>query len=425
MRVCSAFLLLAPALSQAQGQLTLDQALDVAMRSNGTILSSQYQYRASVSNALAAKSSYYPSLTPSYSYETSRLDTLTGPAKGLFNDVTGSSSVTASYLLFDDGTRDATFRASAASRDASKFSATATVRQVLFDVHRAFFDTIRAEETLKVRRRQLERAIEVEKQAKAFAEEGAGAQKDVLQTTADALNAKAEEISARNRVVATRSSLKAILGLEVNEPLGELVPPTEEQQDQVPDQLADAIDMGLTNRQDLESLRSRVDAQRNSMRLARIRSQATWSLDARYVKSFSEENFDQSALVFQVTVPLFDGFRSRESLKSEELSLKSLRSDLTQSERLAVAEIESAFNEFALNGERIAAATAALEAAQRNYDAAFESRKEGAGDLLEVLTAQVSLTTAESNMIAAQYDLLTSRVRLRLVTGQTIRGERL
>ena len=65
----------------------------------------------------------------------------------------------------------------------------------------------------------------------------------------------------------------------------------------------------------------------------------------------------------------------------------------------------------------------ALDAAKKNYNAAVDSQKAGAYDLLQVLTAQVSLVTAESNQIQALYDYRISDVNLKLVTGRPIPGE--
>lgn len=69
------------------------------------------------------------------------------------------------------------------------------------------------------------------------------------------------------------------------------------------------------------------------------------------------------------------------------------------------------------------AAQAALEAATKNFEAASESQTLGASDLIDVVTAQVSLVTAESNRVEAFYDFLISEVRWKLVTGQPLPGE--
>ena len=96
---------------------------------------------------------------------------------------------------------------------------------------------------------------------------------------------------------------------------------------------------------------------------------------------------------------------------------------MEQDERGVRAEIESSYKEYGQNRVRYEASQSALEAARENYNAAGAAQAEGAGNLLQVLTARVSLTTAESNSVEATYDLLIFDIRFRLATGQSVPGE--
>lgn len=424
MRSKLTLLLLAVLASVGQAQdLTIQRALELARMNNGDVIAAMLNYEASRSSARAAYAAYFPTVTPSFTYDTNRTDTYTGPFKGLFNDNSSTSQVTASWLIMDSGFRDASYRRSALQRDVSEQTALQTLRQVLFNVHSSFFEALRAEELHKVRLSQLERAIEIEKQTKEFAETGAGAKKDVLQATADMLNSRASELTARNALTTSMAGLKAVLGLPQSMELDPLSAPQDQPAVVAGYTLEDALREGLENRPDLVAQRLRVDAQKQSLRLARLDGGLSWSLDAVHTRAFSPDPFDRSALVFQVSIPLYDGSRSRENVRASKLGVDAEKASLSQSERTAIAEIESAYKEYSQNIERLEASNAALEAAKLNYEAAFDSRREGAGDLIEVLTAQVSLTTAESNSIEAFYDTLISRVRLMLVTGKPLPGE--
>lgn len=424
MRLAASLCLAGLALVSASAQeLTLDKALQMARENNGNVRAAFLNFRASQANARSAFAAYHPTVTPTFEYDVSRTDTYTGLGKGLFEGNTSTSSVTAAWTLLDSGNRDANYRRSAFGRNASEKSALQTLRTTLFGVHTSFYETLRADELLRVSQSQLARAIEIEKQAREFAITGAGAQKDVLQATADMLNSKASELGARNAVSTSRANLKAVIGVPQSEELDAIVGPGEQPVVAAEYTLEDAIKQGIENRPDLAAQRFSVEAQRQSVRLAEIDRGFTWSLDARHTKAFSPNGFDNSALVFFVTIPLYDGFRSRENLNASRFSLQAERALLTQAERDAIAEIESAYKVFAQDQERLEASRVALQAAKLNYQAAFESRQEGAGELIQVLTAQVSLTTAESNYIEAYYDTLISRVRLLLVTGQPLPGE--
>ncbi|MES1228127.1 MAG: TolC family protein, partial [Armatimonadota bacterium] len=126
---------------------------------------------------------------------------------------------------------------------------------------------------------------------------------------------------------------------------------------------------------------------------------------------------------FRLSGPLYDGGLSREQVKQAELNRDSSKANYTQNYRTAKAEIESTLYEIEQDMTRYDVAQSALKAAQVNYDAASEAQKLGAGTLIDVLTAQVSLVTAEQNAVQALYDLLTAQVKLKLVTGQPLPGE--
>ncbi len=424
MRILASFSLLGLAIASASAQeLTIDRALEMARQNNGNVRAAYFNFLASRAAASSTLSAFYPTVTPEFRYDVTRTDTFTGVGKGLFNDNTSTSSITADWRLLDSGVRDANYKRNALNRDAAELNALQTLRETLFGVHSSFYDALRADEILRIRQAQLERAIEIEKQTKEFAITGAGPQKDILQATADRLNAKASELGALNAVSTSRASLKAAIGVPQSETLDALTGPGGQAIEGVDYTLEDALKDGLSNRPDLAAQRLQVLAQGQNVRLARLDKGLTWSLDAQHTRAFSPDGFDHSALVFMVTIPLYDGNRSAENLRASRFSLEAERALMTQSERNAIAEIESAYKEFAQNRERLDASSAALEAAKLNYKAAFDSRTEGAGELIEVLTAQVSLTTAESNYIEAYYDTLISKVRLMLVTGEPLPGE--
>jgi outer membrane protein len=149
----------------------------------------------------------------------------------------------------------------------------------------------------------------------------------------------------------------------------------------------------------------------------------SFSLDATYRKQFGNNPLDRSLLQLNASIPLFDGFQTRENTRIREFVVQSQSALLLQAERDARAEIESAYVEYLQNTKRQRAAQAAFEAADENFRAAQDGRRLGAGTLLDILTAQLSLVTAEVNRTQATYDLLISEIRLKVVTGTPIPGE--
>jgi outer membrane protein len=120
---------------------------------------------------------------------------------------------------------------------------------------------------------------------------------------------------------------------------------------------------------------------------------------------------------------VFDGGASRAAAREAGYNVKSAKQTLAQAERDARAQIETAFVQLRQNVERLSAAKEAYAAALENFNSASESQRLGASTIIDVLTANVSLVTAESNQIQAVYDYYISDVQFSLVTGSRLLGE--
>lgn len=418
--LCALFCL--PALTLAQQTLSLDDALRLAKENNGTVRAAEYQVKAAGANVAISKAAFYPSITPNVQWNNQRTESNTGLGTQAFTSDETSSGLNATWRILDSGERDLTLRGSRKSQEAERYSATQTLRNVLFDVQQQYYDALRAQELQKVADAQVDRANTVLEQTKARVLVKDAAAKDILQAQADYLNAKVQALQAKNQTATTAASLKATLGLVAERPLPELAAVGDPAPESLP-ALATMIDDGLTNRADLQASRLNLASQDFTWRRQRRNASWSFSLDGNLGQTFTPDSLMNRTLSFLLSYPLFDGGQLRETARGTEYQIRANQAVLTQNERQVRAEIESAYNEAMQNQDRLEASKAAVEAARENYNAATEAQRLGAGSLIEVLTAQVSLVTAESNAIEARYDLLTSETRLQLVTGQKMRGE--
>lgn len=404
-------------------KLTLNDALRSASDNNGTVQQARLNYESAKASARAAYSVFLPTVTPSVQQENGTLNVLTGAGKGHNTIDTTDASIQARWLLFDNGTRQATYRKSELLKDQLEFSSLDTYRAVLFDVHSSFYGALRAQQLLKVSESALKRATTLQDAAEKREAVGAGPRKDILQARADALNAKVDVLTAQNQVSTSLANLKAVVGWPTD-----TVPELDDSQNAEPTMvdysLEQAIADGLANRPSLLAARIRVESSKLDVTLAKLDGGISFQATANYTKSFSESVFDRPSLALTASIPLYDGSRSRENIKAAELGYKADQAALVQTERDVRAEIESAYKEFEQNFSRHEAAKLARDAAQQNYDAAAGAYKEGAGTVLDELTAQVSLATAEANYVQAYYDLLISEVKLKQVVGKPLPGER-
>jgi outer membrane protein len=405
----------------ADGTLTLDEALILARQRNGDVRSAFLSVQAAEANLRASRSAFLPTLTANLRREDGRFEQYTGFRRGQDINQT-SSSVTLNYLILDNGDRSTTYEIASLNSDITYLNSRQTFRTVLFNVHSRFYDALRAQELLRVREAQLRRSEELLRATEARVNAGDTPPKDILQARADFLNARASELQARNQVNTAEANLKAILGL-TDEELPQLVSNAQPSAPVTETDLPALVAQAKERRPDIVAARRQVDSRRLNLRQARLDTSIAYSLSAQYTRSFNDDVTDRPSLVFQASYPLYDGNQVRSRVSAAEFQVEAQRFSLEQAERDVTAEVEATVKEYTQNALLLEASNLALEAAQLNYNAASEAQRLGASDLIEVLTAQVTLVTAETNRVQALYDLLISEVRLDLVVGDPLPGE--
>lgn len=403
--------------------MSLEDAVRLAQERNGTVRAAMLNAESAHARVVQARSAFLPTVTPLWRYDDSRQ---TGPTlPSAFTSSQARTEVSASWRLLDAGERGWAVDSARAQAEASELNALQTVRQVLFNVHQQFYEALRAAELQRVSEEQVLRAKKILEQTEAQVAAGDAPEKDVFQARADYLNATVQALSVKNRWSTAQANLKATIGWESNKGLPVLEAGSEARSITDVAPLQALLEEGVRRRPDLRAQRYQIDAQNLSVRRADREAGVTWALDANYNRTVTPQSADSRTVTLLVSLPLFDGGRSRAAAQEARLSADATRLSLTQSERDAWAEIESAYSEMSQNAQRVGAAKSALEAAKVNYEAAVEAQKAGAAgtNVVTVQTAQLSLVTAESNYVEALFDALISDVRLRVATGQAIPGE--
>lgn len=413
---------LVPAMAQdvvAQDVLTLEEALRLARERNGTIRAAEQDVKAAQARVTQAAADFYPTLTPTYQYT----DVKRERDQQSFAQSGDSGLLRFNWQLLDSGQRDLILRAQRRATEATRFTARQTLRTTLFNTTSQYYETLRAQELKRVADSQVERARSILEQTRARIAVRDAAAIDELQANADFQNARVNSLTARNQVTNNAATLRATIGLSNSEPMPMLMRETEAPVIETPGDLPSLLAEGLANRPDLIARRRNIDSQVLNRRRATRDAGIGLSVDVSDDYQVFPDRLNDRTFQVTATYPLFDGGLRRAIVREAEANIQANRFSLLQEERSVQAAIAAAYAESTTNAERLEAARVALDAARRNFEAAEESRRAGASDLLQVLTAQVSLVTAESNFIEALYDSRITEARLRLVTGRPLVGE--
>jgi outer membrane protein len=411
--------LLAVAAVNAQETLSLDDALRLALQNNGLARAALAETDAADARLAAARANLYPSIDLSSSTTRTRIE-----GGGAIADTTQrQNGFGLEWLLLDNGQRELRIRQSSRTVEATRQSTRDTLRRVLFQTARAYYEVLRRKELLQVADTAVRRAETLLEVAKAQAEVGAAPQKDVLQAEADLANARVQQIQARNALRLAETDLKRLIGWEAQKPLPELTAPDAPPSPDPALSVEQLWQRARLRRPDLRDAELRLQISRLGLDAARLNSLLRLQISARGFREYEPNSRTQGSLSIVASYPLFDGGLTRAALREAEASLQSAQFRLQQAERDAYAEVESALLSIREAFERLEASKIAVAAAQRNFDAAQESLREGVGTIVEVLTAQLALITAETNLVQATYDAAVAELQLRVATGERLPEE--
>jgi outer membrane protein len=236
-------------------------------------------------------------------------------------------------------------------------------------------------------------------------------------------NSEVSLIQAQQNARVAEADLRETLGWEPNRPLPELVPVPKPTPPAKIDPLTAYEEKAIAERPDLKSTSESIRAFNYSIRQAEYNSRVSYQLHGSYVRNFQEESSSDRSISFFASIPLFDAGRSRSIVRETKASRDAAQARFEQTERRVRSDVESAYLSYSLNIQALTAASLALEAAQLNYEAATEGRKEGAGSLTDVINAQLALVQAETNNVNAVYNFYIANAQLQFVSGAPMAGE--
>ncbi len=354
--------------------------------------------------------------------------TVTGPQSLDSVSVTrgSGSTLTLAQTLFDSGTRESINAQARRSLDAARYGRTDTRQQIILAVTSDFYDLLRADDLVKVSQAQVTRAQQTVDQTQGQIDAGVAARADILQSQADLANAQVTLLQNESAVRSTEAALKNAMAVETDAPLqlatlaagGALPPPPDAGPERA---LDDYVRQAYAARPDLRQQLSVIEVSRQSVKQARIA--AGPALAGSYVLTYQPQNdlgakSTDSQILVTASYPLFDAGGARGAVRVAEAGRDADLDRLEQLRQSVRLDVEQSFYDRALALQRIRLSQVAVQAAQASFDAATARRSAGVGTVLDITTAQVSLTQAQNGYVSAVYDFYTADARLRRATGQ-------
>jgi outer membrane protein len=398
--------------------LTLENAIKIGLRNQQSLAIAKDQLSASKARVTEARASYFPSIAPTFQYSNQLSSVTVNGVKQTGIIEQSVTQIAARQLIFDTGKREENVLSSRYSAKASEFNVLDTRQIIISNVSTSYYELLRRRELVKVAKASVDRAKTTLDFTTASAEVGTGPKKDILQADADFKNANVQLIIAQNDVILAATALKTAMGVLSMMPIvvpEAPVPPPSTTPD--PKSAGEYLQSAYNKRLDLKSQTASIDANRHQVKIAQINAGPVVQADITEGYRIDPSPGENRNFTTSFSYPLFDAGLTRAQVRQARANLDISRSQLQLTKQNIQSDVEQSYIIREEARLRVTATDAALKAARLNYEAATTALREGAGTIIDVITAQTALVTAETNAVQAIFDFYTNDARLKRALG--------
>jgi outer membrane protein TolC len=419
---------------------TLDQAIQTALQRNPDILRAIHEIERSKGVVIEIRAQALPHIGPSANYDwtdpnltpSSGFSSIGGTGGGGTNftrfgqsDVSYAIRVTGTQLIFN-GTTWPAIRGTFFQRDSAYFSFRNVLDQTIATVKTQFYQVVLNKALIGVQEESVHLLQSQLKDQQNRFEAGTVPRFNVLQAEVALYNQIPQLITARNNFRISELQLAKTLGLDFNPLLGGNPPLRvvgEMPYNPRHISLVDAIELGKQRRPFLKQARANVLNQIEQVHVALggFLPTINTSGGGEWVSSPSNSSWNaiSKGWVAQVTGswPIWDSGQVYGQVKQQRALLSEAKITYDDDVRQVELEVQQAYSNLQQNRELIQSQEKNVEEAKEAVRLAKARLDAGAGTQLDVLNAQVQLTTAESTRLQALFGYNSALAEFDRVTG--------
>jgi len=433
-------LLLAPGLTRAQNgkmqnnlpanspaetlRLTLDQAVNMALKQNTTAQIAVLTAAQSVQDKNSARADLLPqaNLDVSDTAQRINLQAFLGIRVPGFPQHGGPFQIFQAGPSFGMPIFDLTlFRRYQAARDlanAGKADSLSTREQVILLVVSQYIGTLRNVADVQASQSRVDLAKALYDQAADLQKEGVGTGIDTLRANVELQNENQRLIAAEANRETSIYGLSRLLNLDPRQKI-ELADSLSFFETPQPD-METSIEEGLSTRQEWKSLREQIRASEqdkkaaSESRLPSLKFQGNWA----YTGSSSTTGIPTYNYAVQASMPLFTSGKIRAEIVRTDLGIQKLQQQQADLRNQIALEVKTALINLDSARNEVTVANLGVQLSKEEVDQARDRFKAGVANNIEVIQAQDSLARANDNQIAALFRFNQARADLARSVGQ-------
>ena len=416
-----------PMLAQAQEplHLTLDQALEIALSENATIKIADMTVEKTGYAKKGSYASLYPNISVSGSYQrTLQKQVMVMDMGGqtmeikVGRDNNISTSATASMPLVNASLWES-LKLSGMDVEMAVEQARSSKIGMVKQVKQAFFAVLLAEKSLDVVSEVYENARKNYEKTEQRFNVGKASEVERLRAQVTMMTAEPNVSSAENAVLLATWQLKAVMGIALDPEI------------EVVGDLNDYTELMLTpyvSEDDLSGNSSllQLDIQdrmlESTIRMQKKQYIPTLAASINYNYSAMGDDklswFPSSTAALSLSIPVFDGFQKRYTIKQTKVTRNMLALQREDTERNLRIAIRNYNDQMALCIKNYESANATVEIAQKSYDISEKMYEVGKATQVELNDAQVSLLQAQLTQAQAIYNFMVTKATLDELLGK-------
>lgn len=399
-------------------EVSLEEAIAKALERSPQVLEGQGDLSIAQAAQRTAVGAYFPTLSLSASsayasserYDPQTSAVLTG-ANASYN-----AGLSASWDVFTGFRRGAEQRRTGATRELAEAQLVADRAGVTLAAARAFYEASRARELSAVSRARVERAQFGLEAAQRRLSVGSATRSDVLRAELELNTARQSVLQEEEAFRAAAFALGRLIGSE-----GPAAPRAGPEPLAVPEGGLTAEEI-LRRSPALRSAEAASFVSSAGVEVARSRYWPSVRLTSGY-DGFGPGQAGMGALRtawsvrLGLSLPIFDGFVRDEATERARVQAQVAQAQVEDARLLLRSEAERVLGQVKLAQARIELAQQAVQASQEDLRVVQDRYKLGVATMLDLLTSQANLVSAENGLVTARFDYQLARAELFALAG--------
>ena len=407
-------------------KLGLDESIDLALADNKMVLIQRQEVERMNAQIVQARSAAFPNLTGDTRYLMTKGTMNFGGSEGFTFDLDDNyyeGSVTLLQPIYTAGRTGAAMRAAKAARGYARENLETALKGLTYAVKASFGGVLLAQEMAALAKKSLELGEAHLRNVEQLYKHGVASEYELIRARVQVAQLVPAKIRAENELDRALIVFRNTLGLSADE---KVEPEGALERRPVDISVEDAFALARQKRNEVAAAQLRVQGMKAALDVARADRYPSLSFVGNANMQTDEPRFDSrdwrakmwSATV-DLSIPLFDGLRTKGKIRQTKAEYEQARLLSEQTLDEVRLEVEQAVSKLAEARKLVDSQVASVEQAQKGLDIANIRYKNGVGTQLEVLDAQVSLSTARTNYFVSVYEHFMAVAELERATGVT------